>query len=97
MPRGLTVLEDLTPHVNNVLVVLTLNRNICHIYHGGEMSLKGREHVLDEIRACRLPCLECKPYESSVLHVKLMCAVFLLTERILNQARGASVPLYILA
>lgn len=97
MPRGLTVLEDLTPHVNNVLVVLTLNRKICHIYHGGEMSLNGWEHVLDEIWARGLQWLACKPYKCSVLHVMLMCTVFLLTERILNQARGASVPLHILA
>lgn len=63
----------------------------------GGKPLNGWQHVLDEIMACRLLWLGCKSYKCSVLHAMLMCTVVVSTERILNQARGASVPLYILA
>lgn len=93
MPGGLNVLEHLTRHVNNVLVVLTLNWGNCHIYHRGEwMGAR-----LGWKRACRLICLGCNAYKRNALHAMLVCTVFLFTERILNQARGASVPLHVLA
>lgn len=48
-------------------------------------------------RAYRLICLGCTSYKCNALHETLIHTMFLFLEGILNQARGASVPLHILA
>lgn len=48
-------------------------------------------------RPCRLIWLGCNSYKCSALQAMLIHTMFLFIEGILNQARGASVPLHILA